>query len=280
MSNTKTKIWFVTGAAKGIGKAITLAALKAGDCVVATTRKESGITVPTEYREKLLNIQLDISNPDAAVYEDAVNSAVAKFGHIDVLVNNAGYGAITCFEETSEETIRNLFEVNLFGMMRVTRAILPIMRKQRSGRILNIASGAGYSAGPVPYHTSKFAVTGFSTSLAFEVEPFGIRVTNVAPGLFRTGFYDKGTWGTQPDIHIADYDAFRWQTAFIKEADKHEQPGDPNKLAALLVEVVYADDPPLHLPVGEDAPAVLDALCEKLKADTDAWREKSVKTSF
>ncbi len=275
-----SKVWFITGSGKGIGRAVAIAALKAGDRVVATTRKENGFTAPEEYSEKVLNIQLDVSDPDEKIYEEAVRAAVEKFGKIDVLVNNAGYGAITCFEETSEETIRKLFEVNLFGMMRVTRAVLPVMRKQRCGHILNIASGAGYSAGPVPYHTSKFAVTGFSTSLAFEVEPFGICVTNVAPGLFRTGFYDKGTWGTKTDIHIDDYDAFRWQTAFAEEADKHEQPGDPDKLAALLVEVVYSNDPPLHLPVGEDAPAVLDALCEKLKSDTDAWRERSVNTSF
>lgn len=275
-----SKVWFITGAGKGIGRATALAALRAGDCVAAVTRKENGFSVPAGYENRVRNLRLDLFNPDAAAYEEAVSAAVAKFGHIDVLVNNAGYGAITCFEETSEESIRRLFEVNLFGMMRVTRAVLPVMRGQRSGRILNIASGAGYSAGPVPYHTSKFAVTGFSTSLAFEVEPFGIRVTNVAPGLFRTGFYDKGVWGTEADLHIADYDAYRWQTAFVKEADKHEQPGDPDKLAALLIEIAYSDNPPLHLPVGKEAPAVLDALCEKLKADTDAWREKSIKTSF
>lgn len=275
-----SKVWLVTGATKGIGKAIMLAALKAGDCVVGTSRKTNGISVPSEYNDRLLNIQLDISCSDSAVYQDMVNAAVAKFGRIDVLVNNAGYGAITGFEETSEKTIRDLFEVNLFGTMRVTRAVLPIMRRQHSGHILNISSGAGYSAGPVPYHTSKFAVTGFSTSLAFEVEPFGIHVTNVAPGLFRTNFYDENTWGTQPDVHIADYDAFRWQTAFIVEAHKHEQPGDPNKLASLLIEVVNTDNPPLHLPVGEDAPAVLDALCEKLQADMKLWRNKSIRTSF
>lgn len=128
------------------------------------------------------------------MFDDAARAAVEAFGDIDVLVNNAGRGGVTFFEETDEATIRDMFEVNLFGLMRVTRAVLPAMRRQRSGRILNIASGAGYSAGPVPYHTSKFAVTGFSTSLAFEVEPFGIRATNVAPVLFRTGFYDSGVW--------------------------------------------------------------------------------------
>ena len=206
--------------------------------------------------------------------------AVKKFGRIDVLVNNAGYGAITNFEETREETIRRLFEVNVFGLMRVTRAVLPTMRRQRSGHIFNISSGAGYSAGPVPYHTSKFAVTGFSTSLSFEVEPFGIKVTNVAPGLFRTGFYDKGTWGTEADIHIADYDTCRWQTEFVKKAEKHEQPGDPDKLAELIIAVAASQNPPLHLAVGADAPEVIDNLCQKLKEDTDTWRDRAIKTSF
>lgn len=274
------KVWFVTGASKGIGKAIVLAALKHGDCVVATTRKENGVEVPEEYLDKFLNIQLDISCLDEGIYTEVVNRSVEKFGRIDVLVNNAGYGAITNFEETSEETIRKMFEVNLFGTMRVTRAILPFMRNQRSGHVFNIASGGGYCAGPVPYHTTKFAVTGFSTCLAFEMEPFGIKVTNVAPGLFRTGFYDKGTWITEPDNPIADYDEFRWQTAFIEDARKNNQPGNPEKLAELLIEVVNSENPPLHLPVGADAPAVLDGLCEKLKSDTNTWREKSVNTVY
>lgn len=236
--------------------------------------------IPQEYSKNVLALALDVSDPNEAIYNTAVHAAVKKFGRIDVLVNSAGFGAITNFEETSEESIRRLFEVNVFGLMRVTRAVLPIMRKQRSGHIFNIASGAGYCAGPVPYHTSKFAVTGFSASLAFEAAPFGIKVTNVAPGLFRTGFYDKGKWGTVPDIHIADYDACRWQTEFIKNAERHEQAGNPAKLAELLLEVEASPNPPLHLAVGADAPEVIDNLCIKLKADTDAWREKAVNTSF
>lgn len=274
------KVWFVTGAGRGIGSAVVNAALKNGDYAVATSRKEGGICIPEEYRERALVLRLDVSDTGEKSCRKAVEAAVERFGRIDFLVNNAGYGCITNFEETSEETIRKIFEVNFFGLMRVTRAVLPVMRKQKSGRIFNIASGAGYSAGPVPYHTSKFAVTGFSVSLAFEVEPFGIQVTNVAPGLFRTGFYRKETWGTEPDMHIADYDAFRWQAGFAEDAFRHEQPGDPDKLAALLVEAAYSENPPLHLAVGEDAPAVMDAYCEKIKADTDAWRDKAVKTSF
>lgn len=274
------KVWFITGAAKGIGNAVANEVLKAGNCVVATTRKENDFVVPQEYRKNVLTLTLDVSNTNEEIYNNVVNAAVKKFDRIDVLVNNAGFGAITNFEETSEEAIRRLFEVNVFGLMRVTRAVLPIMRQQRSGHIFNIASGAGYCAGPVPYHTSKFAVTGFSTSLAFEVAPFGIKVTNVAPGLFRTGFYDKEKWGTVPDIHIADYDTCRWQTDFIKNAEQHKQPGNPVKLAELLLEVETSQNPPLHLAVGADTPEVIDNLCTKLKEDTDKWRDKAINTSF
>lgn len=274
------KVWFITGAGKGIGNAIAMAALKDGDYVIAATRKEKGFLAAEEYMNNVLNLQLDISDKNENVYKDAVAKSIKKFGKIDILVNNAGYGCVTNFEETSEKNILKMFDVNVFGMMRVTRAVLPVMRKQRRGHIFNISSGAGYSAGPVPYHTSKFAVTGFSTSLAFETEPFGIKVTNVAPGLFRTGFYDEGTWGTVPDIHIDDYDLCRWQTEFIDNARKHEQPGNPEKLAELIIEVSRAENPPLHLPVGADVPKVIDDLCRKLKEDTDAWRDKASKTIF
>lgn len=280
MSDTKSKVWLITGAGKGIGKAIANAALRHGDCVIAATRTVSDLSAPAGYEDQFLPVQLDVSCPDEDSYTQAVQKGMDAFGRIDVLVNNAGFGGITNFEETSEESIRRLFEVNLFGLMRVTRAVLPVMRSRRSGHIFNIASAAGYGAGPVPYHTSKFAVTGFSTSLSFEVEPFGIKVTNVAPGLFRTNFYDRGKWGTEPDFHISDYDACRWQTEFVANARKKEQPGDPEKLAELLVGVACSENPPLHLAVGPDAPAVLDAYCDKVRADTDIWREKAMQTAY
>ena len=280
MEDKKSKVWFVTGAAKGIGKAIVDMVLSQGDCVIATARNTEEMGGFEEYADQILVLRLDVSDPDEIVYKRAVEAGLEKFGRIDVLVNNAGVGGVTFFEETSEETIRRMFEVNLFGLMRVTRAVLPVMRNQRSGHIFNIASGAGYSAGPVPYHTSKFAVTGFSVSLAFEAAPFGIKVTNVAPGLFRTNFYDKGKWGTNPDYHISDYDCCRWQTGFVADAQKNEQSGDPHKLAELLYEAAYREEPPLHLAVGEDAPAVLDTYCKQVKSDTDKWREKAVRAHF
>lgn len=162
------KVWFITGAARGMGKAITETALKNGDYVVATTRKENGLNLSNEYEERFLNLKLDVANYTQEEINEVVKKAVEKFGKIDILVNNAGHGRITNFEETSEDNIREIFELNLFGLMRVTRAILPIMRKQKNGHIFNIASAAGYGPGPVAYHTSKFAVTGFSTCLAFE----------------------------------------------------------------------------------------------------------------
>ena len=273
------KVWLITGAGSGIGKAIALAALAAGDHVAAATHKGETLRVPKEQADRLLCLKLDIAEQNECHYADAVQTVMAYFGRIDVLVNNAGYGAVTFFEETDEATIKRLYEVNVFGTMRVTRAVLPVMREQRCGHIFNIASTAAYAPGPVIYHSSKFAVTGFSVALAFEVAPFGIRVTNVAPGMFRTGFYTEGKWGTEPDRHIADYDACRWQTALVAECRKNQQPGDPDKLAQVILKAAECKDPPLHLAIGEDGPQVLDAYCEKIRTDTAAWRAIAEKTS-
>ncbi len=166
MPTQQPKVWFITGAGKGLGRAIAEAALAHGDFVAATTRNAAGLAYTTAYPKQALALQLDVSCTDEAVFTAAIQQTIAAFGRIDVLVNNAGFGSITNFGETSEETIRRTFETNLFGLMRVTRAVLPIMRTQHSGHIFNIASAAGYGAGPVCYHTSKFAVTGFSVTLA------------------------------------------------------------------------------------------------------------------
>ena len=273
------KVWFITGAGKGIGYSLACTALEAGDHVVATTRKEKAFSAPKGCEESVLNLPLDVSDLNESVYVSAVQQAVSRFGRIDVLVNNAGHGRITNFEETSEENIRELFEVNFFGMLRVTRAVLPVMRRQRSGHIFNVASGAGYAPGPVAYHSSKFAVTGFSTALAFEVAPFGIKVTNVVPGMVRTSFYDQGAMCTQPDIPIVDYDKNRWQDDFMKANSNHEQAGDPNKIAKLILEVSGAEIIPLHLPVTADAVETLKDWQRGIGADIAVWGEKAAKTA-
>lgn len=274
------KVWFITGAAKGIGYAIAKAALEAGDYVAATTRKENDFSIPSGYEENVLNLQLDVSTPDMAAYTAVVEQVIHHFGRIDILVNNAGYARISYFEETSEESLKELFEVNFFGLMRVTKAVLPVMRRQRSGHIFNIASSAGYSHGPVPYHSSKFAVTGFSTSLAFEVAPFGIKVTNVIPGFVRTSFYDKGAMKAKSDITIADYNRFRWQNGFVKKNRRHEQPGDPDKIAKLIIEASNSDQAPLHLPVTEDAVKALEKWQQGISECVEVWRDKASRTSF
>lgn len=274
------QVWFITGAGKGMGKALALAALREKNKVVITTHKDVDPYTLPEDSDNVLYITLDVAAPDERLYCEAVTAAVRKFGRIDVLVNNAGHGRITNFEETSEENIRELFEVNLFGMMRVTRAVLPVMRKQKSGHIFNVSSGAGYSAGPAAYHTSKFAVTGFSTCLAFELAPFHIKVTNVVPGLTRTEFYGRERLPSEPDIPIADYDFCRWQKEFIRLNSNHEQPEILDKIARLILAAAESKNPPLHLPVTADAVAVLDDLCGKLRADTDAWREAAFATAY
>ena len=225
---------------------------------------------------KLFGLDVDGNEKE---FEEIVKKAVEHFGKIDILVNNAGHGRITNFEETSEYNIREIFELNVFGLMRMTRAVLPIMRKHRRGHIFNIASAAGYCEGPVVYHTSKYAVTGFSTCLAFETKQFGIKVTNVAPGLFRTNFYDKGAMRIYEDIHIEDYDVNRWQNEFVKN-NVNNQKGDPVKLSKLIYEVSENVNPPLHLPIGADAVASVEGLIDKLNEDISAWKEKSGKTSY
>ena len=275
-----SKVWFVTGAARGMGYSIVKKALENGDCVVATSRHGNDIAIPLGYEDKALCLTLDISKQDEGEYQKAVQAAVDRFGRIDVLVNNAGYGAVTFFEETNEETIKKLYETNVFGTMRVTRAVLPVMRQQRSGHIFNISSTASYAPGPVIYHSSKFAVTGFSVALAFEVAPFGIKVTNVAPGMFRTSFYDAGKWGTEADRHIEDYDSCRWQPGLVADCQKKQQPGDPDKLANVIIKASESENPPLHLGIGEDAPDVMYGFAEKIKADTDAWKDIASDTSF
>lgn len=274
------KVWFITGTAKGIGYAIAKAALEAGDYVAATTRKENDFATPSGYEENVLNLQLDVSNPDTSAYTAVVEQVLQRFGRIDILVNNAGYARISYFEETSEESLKELFEVNFFGLMRVTKAVLPVMRRQRSGHIFNIASSAGYSHGPVPYHSSKFAVTGFSTSLAFEVAPFGIKVTNVIPGFVRTSFYDKGAMKAESEITVADYNRFRWQNGFVKKNRRHEQSGDPDKIAKLIIEASNAEQAPLHLPVTGDAVEALEKWQQGIAECVEVWRDKAGRTSF
>lgn len=272
------KIWFVTGAARGIGFEIARAALAAGDSVVASGRDRAKLAqVFAADGARVLAVELDVA--EEAQAEAAVAAAVERFGRIDVLVNNAGYGQLGLFEENEPGDIERQFATNVFGTFHVTRAVLPVMRRQRSGRIFNLSSmgGALGFVGASVYCATKFAVEGFSESLAPEVEPFGIHVTIVEPGFFRTDFLDRSSvrYGRRA---IADYAAFSADTRSTYQAHNHRQAGDPAKLGAALVELASLSEPPLRYVAGSDAvDAILGSLAER-QGEIERWRRLSVAT--
>lgn len=274
-----SQVWFITGASRGLGRAIAGAALAAGHSVVATTRSGAFDAPDPAQADRLLVLPLDVTNPDEATYRAAVDAAVARFGRIDVLVNNAGYGLLSLFEETEEAQLRATFETNVFGLIRVTRAVLPVMRRQRSGHVFCISSMAGYVGGSAMYSTTKFAVSGFVESLAFELNGFGIKATNVAPGYFRTDFLDGSSLQARPAHTIADYDTLREGLGAFVQQSNHNQVGDPAALGRLLVEVASSAHPPVHLPVGADAIAAIEQRQNALMADIAAWRDRATATT-
>ncbi|MEV6588740.1 SDR family NAD(P)-dependent oxidoreductase [Streptomyces acidicola] len=274
-----SQVWLITGASRGLGRAIAIAALEAGHSVAATTRSGVLDDVDPRFSDRLLVLPLDVTAPDEQVYSSVVESVTERFGRIDVLVNNAGHGILVCFEETDDAQVRELFETNVFGLMRVTRAVLPVMRQQRSGHIFNLSSLAGYVGGNAMYSATKFAVTGFTESLAFELSPFGIKATNVGPGYFRTDFLDSSSITDRPANELADYKASREQIRSFAEQANHQQAGDPAALGRLLVEVAASEHPPVHLPVGADCIEAVEQHQSSLASDVDAWRDKSVATA-
>jgi NAD(P)-dependent dehydrogenase (short-subunit alcohol dehydrogenase family) len=272
------KTWFITGAARGIGAEIARAALAAGDNVVATGRNRAKLEEAfAAYGARVLVIELDVA--EEAQAEAAAAAAVERFGRIDVLVNNAGYGQLGLFEENDPGDIERQFATNVYGTFHVTRAVLPVMRRQRSGRIFNLSSmgGALGFVGASVYCATKFAVEGFSESLAPEVEPFGIHVTIVEPGFFRTDFLDSSSvrYGRRA---IADYAALSADAKSTYETHNHRQAGDPAKLGTALVELASVEDPPLRYVAGSDAvDAILGSLTER-RGEIERWQQLSVTT--
>jgi NAD(P)-dependent dehydrogenase (short-subunit alcohol dehydrogenase family) len=273
-----SKVWFITGAGRGIGAHIAKAALAAGDRVVATGRDPAQLEkLYGEFGERAMCLPLDAAREHDAIA--AAQEAASRFGSIDVLVNNAGYGQLGLFEEISGEDVERQFQTNVFGMMHVTRAVLPAMRKQRRGHILNLASVGGFMGfdGASIYCAAKFAVEGFSESLALEVAPFGIKVTIVEPGFFRTDFLDKKSvrYGSGK---IADYAEFSSSSRSAYESYNHQQPGDPAKLGHAVVELAAMPQPPLHFVAGTDAVGFAKTTFERRRAEVDAYARLSVTT--
>jgi len=271
--------WFITGASRGFGLRIARLALARGDNVVATARRAETVLDALGIHERLLALPLDVTDEDQA--RAAADAAAERFGRIDVLLNNAGFGLLGAVEEATAGEVERLYRTNVFGLLNVTRAVLPHMRAQRSGRILNISSIGGYRAGPGfgVYSSTKFAVEGLSESLHAELAPLGIHVTVVEPGYFRTDFLDASSL-TVSSTSIADYNGTAGAVRSRAADLNHLQPGDPDKLARVLVDFADVPNPPVRLPLGSDTVAAIEA-----KHISDAlilreWRSVSVSTDF
>jgi NAD(P)-dependent dehydrogenase (short-subunit alcohol dehydrogenase family) len=269
---TEKKVWFITGAGRGMGVGIAKAALAAGNAVVATGRNTDTVAKAVGAADDLLVFKLDVTSPADA--EAAVHAAVDRFGRINVLVNNAGNFYAGYFEELTQ--IERQLTTSLVGPMNVTRAVLPVMRKQCSGNIVSISSTAGIvgQAFCSAYAASKFGLEGWMESLRFEVEPFGIRTTIVEPGFFRTTLLEKEST-TYAELSIDDYAERTAQTRPAWEAMSGKQGGDPAKLAKALVTIVEEEQPPLRWVAGADAVATVEQNANELLAQVDAYRDLS-----
>ena len=273
-NTTGKKVWFITGAGRGMGTDIAKAALAAGHAVVATGRNPEKVTRAVGENENLLAVKLDVTDPaDAAA---AIQAAVDRFGRIDVLVNNAGNFYAGFFEEITPADFRAQIETTMFGPMNVTRAALPVLRAQRSGLVVTISSTAGIAGGEflTAYAASKFGVEGWAESLAPEVAPFGIRTMIVEPGFFRTELLTPEST-SYAESTIEDYAERTEQTVAAWQSMDGQQGGDPAKLADALIQLAELDEPPLRFAAGADAVGVFETRAKALQDQADAHRELS-----
>ena len=277
MSEKQT--WFITGAGRGMGVDIARAALDAGHAVVATGRTTETVRDALGESDDLLVVELDITNVASA--EAAVRTALDRFDRIDVLVNNAGNFFAGFFEELAPDQVRAQIDTNLFGPMNVTRTVLPVMRAQRSGKVVSISSTAGIAGQAFcsAYAASKFGVEGWMESLRLEVEPFGIHTTIVEPGFFRTELLTKESTA-YAGLSIDDYAERTAETRPAWEAMSGKQPNDPAKLAKALITVVDQEEPPLRFVAGADAVETVEQKANELLAQVDAYRELSSALAF
>ncbi|MGM4916368.1 oxidoreductase [Tardiphaga sp. 813_E8_N1_3] len=273
------RVWFITGASRGFGALIAAEALAQGDAVVATARDPNAVTARLGTHERLLATRLDVTNETEA--HEAAGQAVKKFGRIDVLVNNAGYGLLGAIEEASAKEVERLYATNVFGLLGVTRAVLPHMRRQGSGHIMNISSVGGYAGFPGwgVYGSTKFAVEGISEALAAEVAPLGIHVTVVEPGFFRTDFLDDNSL-VRTALEIGDYHTTVGKTRGHAADANHAQPGDPSKLAKAFMQLAAAKTPPVRLPLGSDTVARIESKHAFVEKELAAWRKVATSTDF
>ncbi|MFC4312382.1 oxidoreductase [Steroidobacter flavus] len=273
------KTWMITGCSSGLGKHLARAVAERGDQLVATARNPETLRdLALQFPKTVYVCALDVTRPETST--TAVALATEVFGGLDVLVNNAGHGLFGAIEETAPEEYRPLFEVNVFGLIEVTRAALPALRKRRGGRIVNLSSGAGIAgtAGSGYYNASKFAVEGLSEALDQEVAPLGLRVIIVEPGPFRTAFLGRSI--TMARRQMSDYGQTAGQRRVYRDSNHGKQTGDPAKAVAVILKAVDSENPPLHLPLGPAAYAMADRKLAAFRKDFDAWRPLAIATDF
>lgn len=269
------KIWFITGSSRGLGRNLTKAVLENGDKVVATARDINQLNdLKEEYKDQILPVKLDVTNYDQI--HEAVNKAIKHFGRIDVLVNNAGFGIIGAAEAYTQEQVRSQLETNLYAPIEITQAVLPFMRKQGSGRILQISSIGGRVGNPglTMYQAAKFGLGGFTEALAKEVAPLGILVTSVEPGGFRTD------WASASMTYAADiegYETVKQRSDFFRGGN-FIPVGDPDKAAKVMVDLTSHPNPPVHLVLGSEAIAILKNADQNRQEEMEKWINISLST--
>jgi len=274
------KVWLVTGASKGLGLALVKKLLKIGYRVAATSRNLNDLSNAVGEHENFLPLSVDLLSEKSV--EAAVSGTLSKFGQLDFVVNNAGYGMLGALEELSDKEARENFDVNVFGSLNVIRKALPQMRKQQSGHIFNISSIGGFS-GNFPgfgiYCATKFAVAGFTESLAAEVKAMGIKATVIEPGYFRTEFLTSGSLAV-PSNPIDAYKEVRDSQAAHQNDINNQQPGDPEKACDVIIAAAESEHAPLHLFLGPDAYAIANAKIADVQNDMKAWSALATATNF
>jgi NAD(P)-dependent dehydrogenase (short-subunit alcohol dehydrogenase family) len=273
------KTWLITGCSNGLGKVLAEAVLARGDRLIATARNIDALKdMASQYPATMRPAALDVTHPGNAA--EVVALADAEFGGIDILVNNAGYGLMGAVEEVEPSEYRPLFETNVFGLIEMTRAALPVLRRRKGGLVVNISSGAGIAGaeGYGYYNASKFAVEGLSEALAQELAPLGLNVIIVEPGPFRTEFLGRSL--KMAERQIGAYARTSGKLRDYRESNNGQQAGDPSRAIAVILAAIDADERPLHLPLGPVAYRIAEQKLASFRRDMDTWREIAIATDF
>lgn len=275
------KVWLVTGASKGIGLSLVKQLLQQGFGVAATSRsKKALVEAVGATNENFLPLEMDIVNEKSV--HDGIQKTLGHFGHLDIVVNNAGYGLVGSLEELTDTEVRANFDANVFGSLNILRATIPHLRKQQSGHIFNISSIGGVTAnfpGWGIYCATKFAMAGFTEALAEEVKDFHVKVTLVLPGYFKTNFLDSGSLRV-PANPMKEYEVVRQSQDFHQHTMNNNQQGDPEKLVEVMIDIAGEKEAPLYLFLGSDAYGMANKKIELLQGQLERWKEESYSTDF